>query len=686
MARHPRSMKRKQASSGDAARIGLLSLLVLALYACARPTPDRPTVRTLTLQGVRNVDKHELRHGLALLPTAWWDLRHHREYDELLLDADRERVLRYYRTHGFYNAQIVVCEARPRGDGKEVDVVIAVNEGAPTLVNDLRVVGTSALPSATKRDVDEMELAIRRGQVFVYSRYVGLKDGMLGILKAHGFPWAAIEGDVLVDRASNTAVIRLDLDPGPYSHLGTIDVVPGGSGGPQQREAGAFQLGHTRPMPVDSSLLLDKLGARPGDLFSLPSLEAGRGVVTQLRLFSSVSLFYERDPKNPNLVDVHLRVAEPSLDELRIGGGVGIESQRNEAHLQLLYTRRNFLGGLRTLELRLRPAFVVMPAVWSRIDRYGPAVTSDVIFTQPNPGRLTKLTWDVGYDLGIQYAYQYHGPRTQLAIARLLWHDRLSLSGSYNFQFLDFFDTAPQILSDPARAGAVYGYTDPYRLGWLEEDFTLDLRDDRVEPRKGFYAAASFEQGGEFAGGSFLYEKLLVDARGYAPLGKRVVIAGRAQFGQMFSQGNDSTPITRRLYLGGATTQRGFSEGRLAPQVGGTGGLPVPIGGDQSFLVSLEVRVDLVRLAGNMLSFAGFCDAGDVGRAKGDDVSGWKYGVDWAHLHTAVGGGLRYRTPIGTVRADVGVRLNRVSATTDGRPNPDPGQRAAFHISLAEAF
>ncbi len=73
--------------------------------------------------------------------------------------------------------------------------------------------------------------------------------------------------------------------------------------------------------------------------------------------------------------------------------------------------------------------------------------------------------------------------------------------------------------------------------------------------------------------------------------------------------------------------------------------------------------------------------------ARGDTASGARSGVDFLHLHCAVGGGLRYRTPIGTVRADVGVRVNRLAALeADGRPNPDPGDRVAFHLSLAEPF
>ena len=61
--------------------------------------------------------------------------------------------------------------------------------------------------------------------------------------------------------------------------------------------------------------------------------------------------------------------------------------------------------------------------------------------------------------------------------------------------------------------------------------------------------------------------------------------------------------------------------------------------------------------------------------------------IDLGELHVAVGGGLRYKTAIGTIRADIGVRLNRLSDfEPDGRPNADPHQPVAFHLSIGEPF
>src|SRR5262249_31980468 len=160
---------------------------------------------------------------------------------------------------------------------------------------------------------------------------------------------------------------------------------------------------------------------------------------------------------------------------------------------------------------------------------------------------------------------------------------RVQVGLGYQLELIQFFNTDPVILDNPDLAGRLFGYTNPYRLGWLEQDFALDLRDAPLEAHRGMYLRLFAEEGGEFAGGAFLYQKPQPDLRLYAPLGSRVTLAGRFMFGQLFSQGDLGSPITRRFYLGGANSHRGFNYNRLSPQVpsGISGEPPIPIGGDQ---------------------------------------------------------------------------------------------------------
>jgi len=273
-----------------------------------------------------------------------------------------------------------------------------------------------------------------------------------------------------------------------------------------------------------------------------------------------------------------------------------------------------------------------------------------------------------------------------------------------------FFNTVPAFQDDPHAASKLYGYTNPYRVAWLQQDFMLDLRDKPLAPHKGGYLGVQLEEGGVYAGGAFTYEKILPEARLYIPMGSRITFATRGEFGQVFAASDQGSPITRRFYMGGPDSHRGFNYNRLSLQVpiGYPGAPNLPIGGDQLLLLQGELRVNIVRLYGNWFGLTGFVDAGDVAApttsanleavlapspTNPGGICGYAQtprlstSVQFSKLHTAVGGGLRYKTVIGTIRADVGVRVNRTTpCESDGTPNPDPNSRVAFHISIGESF
>jgi translocation and assembly module TamA len=462
---------------------------------------------------------------------------------------------------------------------------------------------------------------------------------------------------------------------------------------------------------VRPELIVARAQIPTGKRFNPEELELARGRLYNTGAFSSIRLDYEHDATHPEVANVIITVHPGKVHELRLGLGVGFESTRYDVHLASSYVKNRFFGGLRTLKLRFEPGWVFLVSQQggpSGGPSNGPSLRSDATFTQPDLWkRAIDLKWLVGYDVGIDYAYQYHGPRTTLGLTRPFWRSRVNLGISYNFNFLLFFNTAPEFQQNPALATQMFGYTNPYRVGWFQEDASLDLRDRPLDPHKGAYLGTTLEQGGVYAAGSFTYEKLLPELRLYVPLfTRRLTLAMRGMFGQLFSQGTQGSPITRRFYMGGPNSHRGFNYDRLSLQVpSGIAGAPnLPIGGDQLLLLQAELRADIVKLWGNWFGFTAFFDAGDVAAPSVDAVARANLAlllepqcapipvnlsstIRWADLNYAVGGGLRYHTPIGTITADVGVRLNRLApCQPDGTPNPDPGQRIAFHISIGEAF
>lgn len=637
---------------------------MMALAACAhRDDAGQPWVRHLVLHGVRHVSERDLRSHLVTEETprlAWaWK----RRFDPFALRLDAARIEAYYRAHGYYDARVVSTDVNPADRPNAVNVEINVDEGAATKLDKVKVRGLDLVGDDAQPVIQNLDL--RKGQIFDHPRYLAEKEEMRQRLRTFGYAFADVQGDVVVDRDHHVADVTLEVDPGVKTRIRRVDVV-----GAQ----------HVDPRRVVRHSLL-----RTGELITPDALETARTKLYNLGIFPSVRIDYAKVPDAPGEADVRIGVTEGALHEWRFGLGVSLELQRMELRGRAQYTQYDFLGGLRRLRITAEPAYVFVPAFWQP-DRQGPAATLQVELTQPDlflpPDELRAAA---AYDLGVEYAFQYYGPRAELGYARNFLHDRLQPSLSYNFQFLQFFNVDPALLVDPATSQKVYGFVDPYRVAWLDEQVVLDLRDQPFDTQKGGWFALRGEEGGTFSGGAFDYEKLTIEARGYYPFFGRIVVAARTEFGHIFSQGRYGSPTTRRFYLGGPETFRGFNFNRLSDQIqSGIPGTPaLPIGGDEMFLTQLELRVRAVRLFGSWLEVASFLDAGDVAAPSGQKFDH----VDLGDLHVAVGGGLRYKTAVGTIRVDVGVRLNRLSdAEPSGRPNPDPHQPVAFHLSIGEPF
>ena len=132
-----------------------------------------------------------------------------------------------------------------------------------------------------------------------------------------------------------------------------------------------------------------------------------------------------------------------------------------------------------------------------------------------------------GYDLGLEYAFQYHGPRAHARLrAQLLarpaaGRPRLRLP-------------VPACSSTPIRrcssirqlVGARFGYVDPYRLGWSYQDVRSICAISRSTRTRGGYFALRPEEGGIYTGGAFDYEKLCRGARLSTARARRVDARG----------------------------------------------------------------------------------------------------------------------------------------------------------------
>ena len=138
------------------------------------------------------------------------------------------------------------------------------------------------------------------------------------------------------------------------------------------------------------------------------------------------------------------------------------------------------------------------------------------------------------------------------------------------------------------------------------------------------------------------------------------VLAGRARLGSIIAGDLDVVSANRRLFSGGGGSVRGYRERFIGPLDANND----PTGGLSAAEAGIELRTRL----SSAIGLAGFFEAGTVSE---EVFPAFDEGVQMA-----VGGGVRYFSPIGPLRLDVGVPIN-------GRDADDAFQ---VYISIGQAF
>jgi outer membrane protein insertion porin family len=204
-----------------------------------------------------------------------------------------------------------------------------------------------------------------------------------------------------------------------------------------------------------------------------------------------------------------------------------------------------------------------------------------------------------------------------------------------------------------------------------------DTRDKPLDAHHGSFSLLTLGITPQGLGSSASFGRLLTQYAFYKPF-HSVVFANSIRLGMAKAFSGSFVPTSQLFFSGGGTTLRGFPIDEAGPQslvpfcnvlVGQTGcvNVTVPIGGRELFILNSEVRFPL----GIMKALGGvvFYDGGNVFTAINLNSFVNNYS-------NTIGVGLRYATPIGPVRVDIGRNLNPV-------PGINPTQ---YYITLGQAF
>jgi outer membrane protein insertion porin family len=202
--------------------------------------------------------------------------------------------------------------------------------------------------------------------------------------------------------------------------------------------------------------------------------------------------------------------------------------------------------------------------------------------------------------------------------------------------------------------------------------------------QEGWVIQPSAEASGLFGMATFRFQKLSLDVRRFTRLSNSTILATRVQSGGLFNAPTDSLPNNIRFYLGGTNSVRGWYRQELGPKRARTDSAGfveyVPRGGRAMFGFNIEMRQELNFLIDGF-GMAAFLDGGQIWETFRQ--------LDTRPIQFGVGGGLRYQSPIGPVRVDIGYKINPTDDDLNryrGRDFGSAWDRLGIHFSIGQAF
>jgi outer membrane protein assembly complex protein YaeT len=619
--------------------------VVLLLSAAACKEGGTVAVHSLKFNGVKNVDVSRLKNALATrenakVPVVGWELPWGRKnyFDRGRFDADLKRIQAFYADRGYPDARVTDFDVKLNGKQDAVDVTLTIDEGEPVKVVAVDLRGFEVIPPDHLNQM-RRQMPLTIGRARDRQEVTAAHELAVNELRDHGYPYARVTTDENDGPSGKEATIVFTAEPGTLAHFGDVEIAGNSS--------------------VNDRVIQRQLTFKPGDLYRRSVVQDTQRRLYAMELFQFVNVESLNPEQQRPQVDTRVTVAEGKHQRLNFGVGYGTEEK---GRVDGEYHHVNFLGGARSAGLHAR---------WSSLDR---GVRLD--FNQPY---FFAPHLSLGGEAQRWYTYTPAYKSIVTGGKTTLVH-RESQRFSWSVSMLSERNTSeiePEVLEDPEL------YSDLIALGLdpttNKQEGTLsaigfDLQrttaDNVLNARRGYQLAFHAEEAGRLLPGTFNYYAVSVDGRHYLPISSRLVWANRVQLGAINAAGDDPTqvPFAKKYFLGGATSVRGWGRYEVSP-LGGSG---LPIGGNSMLAFSSEARMSLRGSLGAVL----FLDAGNV--RSGD----WDFRL--RDLRYAVGPGLRYQTPVGPIRFDMGYQLNPIEGLLVN--GTEQARRWRIHFSIGQAF
>lgn len=535
--------------------------------------------------------------------------------------TDRENAVRLLHSLGYYDGSSYYDIEEPVKEGGKAIVHLLLEPGERYLLGDIHLSyepapsPLSSLENVKGKSVPYAIDGIDSGHPAVAEEILEAVAEVPDKLHTMGYPLAEVtQTKYQLDKANKKLNAFVCIDPGPSALMGDVHI----SGNKD----------------VDADYLKKMVTWKKGQPWDERRMAAYREELQKTGLFRSVEVkagpFDEKAGKNePVDFPVHAEVQEGTFRSAAISGryatdtGIGIQAG---------WSHRNLLGA------------------GEKLDIHTP-------FAQDKRG------------IQLDFEKPFFGNKDQKLIAGTSFlkeetdaYDTTALNGYVGIERRLSPTWWASIKMFAEQGSVTRERKDDYHYGSVIAGLRRDTRNNMLEPSSGTHVLFEGAPVTGYYQGDFTGFSAKVSASAYYALfeDRKLVLAGRMALGSFYGADLDNIPPSLRFYAGGGGSVRGYAYQAIGPK----DKYGDPLGGRSFQEINLEVRYRITERIG----IVPFIDGGMIYEKACPEF--------FSDLQWAVGLGLRYYTPIGPLRFDVAVPLEK--------KEDDRGYQ--FYISIGQAF
>lgn len=566
-------------------------------------------IERIAFIGNQHFSDSTLRGVIRTSESRWWRIFSTDDnYDPDRVSFDRELLRKFYLSNGYADFRVVSAVAELTPDRKGFYITFTLDEGERYHFGDINVV--SHIKNLSTEDLMDV-VTTHKGDWYNADEVEDTINALTTAVGNHGYAFVEVRPRINRDRAARTVSVSYDIQQGPRVYVERINIT-----------------GNVRT--------LDKVIRRQfmlveGDAFNTAMMRRSRQRIQNLGFFDKVDVT-NVPGSTPDKTVVNVDVREKSTGEISFGVGY---STADGALGDVGIEERNLLGTGKDLRLGFLLA--------QRRQQVDLSYTDPYFLDRNMSAGFDLFDWTRNLETISGYDEQSLGGALRVGYP-LTENMRQNLRYTVRRDKLtNFVTTVSPYIAEQSGSSVT---------SMFGQDLTYDRRDDRFDPRSGYFVRLSNDVAGLGGDQEFLRNRL--QAGIYYSVIDEYVMSVTGDAGYIARTGTDLVRISNRFFLGGDSL-RGFQTGGVGPRDVATGS---SLGGKEMYSGSAEFTFPSglpkeIGIRGSVFSDFGTLFNSGENPAVGGPI------LDSDRLRVTAGIGALWRSPFGPVKVSVARPIRR---------------------------